>query len=77
MFGRSFAGELRKAGFAIRATASSDELLVKYVVDVLKGTDLMRATLYVRGRTLSRAYAQRAGALYPVGPWSVGERHGS
>ena len=76
-FGRTLAGELRKEGFAIRSTASGDELLVRYVVDVLKGTGLLRATVYVRRRTFSRAYAQRAGALYPVGPWSVGDSHGS
>lgn len=76
-FGRNLAGELRKQGFAIRSSASGEELLVRYVVDELKGTDLMRATIYVRARTFSRAYAQRAGALYPIGPWSVGDRHGS
>lgn len=76
-FGRALAAELRKEGFAIRSAPSHGELLVRYVVDVIKGTDLLRATIYVRDRTLSRAYAARRGELYPVGPWSVGVLHGS
>ena len=51
--------------------------LLRYVVDTVKGTDLLRVTIYVRGQTFARAYAERAGGLYPVGPWSVGVRHGS
>jgi hypothetical protein len=76
-FGRGLAAELRKEGFAVRSTPSGGELLVRYVVDAIKGTDMLRATIYVRGRVLSRAYATRSGGLYPVGPWSVGVRHGS
>jgi hypothetical protein len=76
-FGRDLAAELRKEGFAIRSKPADGELLVRYVVDVVKGTDFLRATIYVRGRTFARAYAQRAGGLYPVGPWSVGVLHGS
>lgn len=76
-FGRGLATELRKEGFAIRSTPADGELLVRYVVDAVKGTDMLRATIYVRGRTLSRAYALRGDELYPVGPWSVGVLHGS
>ena len=76
-FGRGLATELRKEGFAIRSTPADGELLVRYVVDAIKGTDMLRATIYVRGRTLSRAYTARSGGLYPVGPWSVGVLHGS
>lgn len=76
-FGRGLAAELRKEGFAIRRTPTDGELLLRYVVDAIKGTDLLRATIYVRSRTLSRAYAARPGGLYPVGPWSVGVLHGS
>jgi hypothetical protein len=76
-FGRSLAAALRTQGFAIRVTPAHGELLVRYVVDAVKGTDLLRATIYVQGRTLSRAYAQRASGLYPVGPWSVGGPYGS
>src|SRR5690348_2173952 len=68
-FGRGLAADLRKEGFAIRATPADGELLMRYVVDTIKGTDMLRATIYVRGRTLSRAYAARPGGLYPVGPW--------
>jgi len=74
-FGRSFATELRKAGFAIKDSAgdaSDGELGLRYVVDGIKGTDLLRVSLYVDRRALSRAYAQRSGAVYPAGPWSVG-----
>ena len=76
-FGRGLATELRKEGFAIRGAPADGELLVRYVVDAIKGTDMLRATIYVRARTLSRAYAQRGDELYPVGPWSVGVLHGS
>ena len=76
-FGRGLAAELRKEGFAIRRAPADGELLVRYVVDAIKGTDMLRATIYVRGRTLSRAYAARPGGVFPVGPWSVGVRHGS
>ena len=77
VFGRGLAAELRKEGFAIVSTRTDGELLVRYVVDAIKGTDMLRATIYVRGRTLSRAYTARPGGLYPVGPWSVGVLHGS
>ena len=76
-FGRGLAAELRKEGFAIRSKPADSELLVRYVVDTVKGTDFLRATIYVRGQTFARAYVQRASGLYPVGPWSVGVRHGS
>jgi hypothetical protein len=71
-FGRAFAAALRAQGFALRSTPTADEIVVRYVVDLIKGTDLLRATIYLQRRTLSRAYAQRAHGLYPVGPWSVG-----
>lgn len=74
-FGRSFATALRKSGFAVKdATAerSAGELSLRYVFDQIKGTDLLRVSLYIERRTLSRAYAQRSGGVYPVGPWSVG-----
>lgn len=77
VFGRAFATALRAQGFALRSTPTADDLVVRYVVDAVKGTDLLRATIYVQGRTLSRAYAQRAHGLYPVGPWSVGGPDGS
>jgi hypothetical protein len=76
-FGRDLASELRKEGFAIRSTPADGELLVRYVVDAIKGTDSLRATIYVRGQTFARAYAQRASGLFPVGPWSVGVLRGS
>jgi hypothetical protein len=76
-FGRGLADALRTEGFAVRSRPADGELLVRYVVDVIKGTDLLRATLYVRTRTVSRAYVQRESGLYPVGPWSVGGPHGS
>lgn len=76
-FGRGLAAELRKEGFAIGSTRADGELLVRYVVDAIKGTDMLRATIYVRGRTLSRAYRARPGGLFPVGPWSVGVVDGS
>lgn len=74
-FGRSFATELRKAGFAVMAAAagaSGGELSLRYVVDRVKGTALLRVSLHIDRRALSRAYAQRSGGVYPVGPWSVG-----
>lgn len=74
-FGRSFAAQLRKAGFAVKSGeggAIGAQLRVRYVVDKLKGTDLLRLSLFVERRTLSRAYARRSGAVYPAGPWSIG-----
>lgn len=74
-FGRSFGTELRKAGFAVKDAAnesSGGELSLRYVVDRVKGTDLLRVSIYIDRRTLARAYAQRSGEVYPVGPWSVG-----
>ena len=76
-FGRGLVAALRKQGFAVRSTPARGEFLVRYVVDALKGTELLRATIYVQGRTFSRAYAPRPGGLYPVGPWSVGGTDGS
>lgn len=86
-FGRSFAAELRKAGYAVQdgsadelqdaKARSADELQVRYVVDQLKGTQLLRVTLYLPRTTLSRAYAERASGVFPVGPWSMGSVGGS
>ena len=76
-FGRGLAGALRKEGFAIRSTPADGELVVRYVVETIKGTERLRVAIYVRGRTLARAYAQRADGVYPVGPWSYGGPDGS
>lgn len=74
-FGRALATELRKAGYSVKdrsAPRSADELHVRYVVDRLKGTRLLRVTVHVQRRRLSRAYGQRADGVYPAGPWSSG-----
>lgn len=76
-FGRCLAAELRREGYAVRSTPAKREMLVSYVVDAIKGTDLLRATIYAQGRTFSRAYAERSTGLLPVGPWSVGGPNGS
>jgi hypothetical protein len=76
-FGRGFATALRAEGFAIRATPSDGELVVRYVLDEIHGTELLRVTIYVRGQTLARAYEKRASALVPLGLWSHGGAHGS
>lgn len=79
-FGRNFEAELRRTGYAVQkgpAASSRDELQVRYVVDELKGTDLLRVTLYVQQRTLSRPYAERPRGVYPVAPWTAGGSDGS
>src|SRR4051812_9628035 len=46
-FGRDLAAELRKAGYAVTADAGSPadgDLRVQYVLDKIKGTDLLRVT---------------------------------
>jgi hypothetical protein len=73
-FGRSLSTELRKAGFRVRSGAAPKEkidLAVRYVADVLKGTELCRLTVYVDRRSLSRAYLERGSRVYPAGPWSA------
>jgi hypothetical protein len=75
-FGRGFASALRERGYAVQtssAATSAGELPVRYTVDKIKSTELLRLTLYVQRRLLSRAYAQRSDGVYPAGPWSVGE----
>jgi hypothetical protein len=73
--GRSLSAELRKAGFKVRSGETEQverDLPVRYVADVLKGTELCRITLSVGRRSFSRAYSERGSAIYPAGPWSVG-----
>lgn len=80
VFGRNFVAALRRAGYAVKessAPLARSELSVRYVVDQLKGTQLLRVTVYVRDRTLSRPYGERASGVYPVGPWSAGGFDGS
>jgi hypothetical protein len=75
-FGRGFAAALREQGYAVETgeeQGPGPKLAVRYVLDAVKGTPLLRLTLYVQRRRLSRAYAERPDGLYPAGPW-VGER---
>lgn len=77
VFGRTLAGELRKSGYSLHASdsaAGGHDLEVRYVADRVKGTKLLRVTLYVRGLQLSRAYAEGPRGVYPAGPWSRGGR---
>ena len=78
-FGRAFAAELRKGGYSVKDTSapsSEGDLQVRYVIDHLKGTELLRVTIYVQRRRLSRAYAHRQDGLHPAGPWSSGMHDG-
>lgn len=78
-FDRAFVSSLRQSGFALgsRGNRSGDMLVVQYAVDQLRGTKLVRLTLFVERRTLSRAYATGSDGVYPAGPWSSGVHHGS
>jgi len=72
-FGRGLSAGLQDAGFAVRrGTGGPKAFTVRYVVDQIKGTALLRVTMRVRGRVLSRAYATRATGAVAVGPWSSG-----
>jgi len=78
-FDRAFASSLRRSGFAVAATsnASGEPIVVRYAVDRLRGTKLVRVTLFIDNRTLSRAYASQPSGVYPAGPWSSGVHRGS
>lgn len=74
LFGQRLATELRKKGFSLQenaASASERQLQVRYVLDAIKGTDLLRLSIYVPQRRLSRAYAQRSDRVFPDGPWCL------
>lgn len=77
-FDRAFASSLRRSGFPM-GLPSGDErerIVVQYAVDQIRGTKLVRVTMFVDHRTLSRAYAPKPGGVYPAGPWSSGVHHG-
>lgn len=78
-FDRAFVSWLRQNGFTLKSAGnrSTDVLVVQYAVDQLRGTKLVRVTLFVEHRTLSRAYATGADGVYPAGPWSSGVHRGS
>lgn len=78
-FDRAFISSLRQNGFALGSDAnrSGEALVVQYAVDQLLGTKLVRVTVFVERRTLSRAYATGTDGVYPAGPWSSGVHHGS
>lgn len=66
--------KLRTAGFRVsRTSASNDDASVRYAVDRLKGTDLLRMTVLVADRRISRVYREEEDRLLPSGPWTVGE----
>lgn len=70
-FGTDLQNQLRKRGFTVRAGGSSDgAIVIRYAVDVIKGTSLLRITLYVDARRLSRAYNEKGQGVEPAGPWS-------
>lgn len=74
-FGRSIADELVAVGFELveaKDARADHGYRLFYVVDRVKGTALLRVTLAVSGRTLSRAYEERDGVTEPAGPWSSG-----
>jgi conjugative transfer protein TrbH len=74
LFGERLAAELRKQGYSLQERAvhgGEDGMLVRYVLDTLKGTELLRLSIYVPGRRLSRPYAQRSDQVLPNGPWCV------
>jgi len=76
-FDRAFVSSLRQSGFALGPSGSGEALVVQYAVDQLRGTKLVRVTLFVDRRTLSRAYTTSSEGVYPAGPWSLGVHHGS
>jgi hypothetical protein len=78
-FDRAFVSSLRQSGFALSATEAraGEALVLQYAVDQLRGTKLVRVTLFLEHRTLSRAYTTSAEGVYPAGPWSSGVHRGS
>jgi hypothetical protein len=77
-FDRAFVSSLRQSGFALGAQRRPNEaLVVQYAVDQLRGTKLVRVTLFIEQRTLSRAYTTSSEGVFPAGPWSSGVHRGS
>ena len=76
-FGRGLAAGLRQEGYKVRSGLGGPKAFtVRYVVDRVKNTPLLRVTLFVRGRVLSRAYKEHVDGTVAVGPWSSGGFHG-
>lgn len=78
-FDRAFVSSLRQSGFALAVAEgrAGEALVLQYAVDQLRGTRLVRVTLFIEHRTLSRAYSASVDGVYPAGPWSSGVHRGS
>ena len=73
-FGEQLADALRQRGHSVSVSSSRQEPgehTLKYVLDPIKGTNLVRLMLTVNNIELARAYRKSAdGAAVPVGPWA-------
>ncbi len=59
-------------GFSVSTGADAPQGAseLNYILDRLKGTELLRVVVYVNAHQLARAYAYRDGELVAAGPWS-------
>lgn len=70
-FGRGLADALRSRGHFVTAGEKDGALSVRYVVDELRGTDLLRVVLWIGHGVRSRAYRAEGTSLVAAGPWTV------
>jgi hypothetical protein len=76
VFGLSLVQQLRDNGLEPSTVAHEGAPRLRYAVDQLKGTSLLRVTLALGTRQLSRAYALKGSTAVAQGPWSIGHGGG-
>lgn len=73
-FGKHLINELRERGFGIQEVTNHNiKANFSYVIDKLSSNGLIRVSLWVEEKVLSRAYLIKNGTLIPVGTWTVKE----
>ena len=72
-FGKELDSALRKAGYEVlgKRRKGGQAVRVRYAVDTVKETMLLRLTMEVGRQQLSRVYVPRSRGVYPAGPWSA------
>jgi hypothetical protein len=70
-FGLGLVQQLRDNGLEPSTVAHKGAPRLRYAVDQLKRTSLLRVTLVLGTRRLSRAYALKGSTAVAQGPWSI------